>query len=147
MIPRASKLAREAHLRIIQQLGHDDLAHLPRQVISGVHGPERQIDGPDRQSKGVARVRSVLQSAHGQSLEGFYEEGLEDRGHGLHGDDGGDGATGDDPAVGDGYVRASGDAVHGGGSKDERGCGEMFGGWIRGWGGVCGYILFQNGNC
>ena len=146
MIPRTFKLAREAHLRIIQQLSHDDLAHLPRQVIIGVHGPERQIDGPDRQSKGVARVRSVLQSAHGQLLEGFYEEGLEDRGHGLHRDDGGDGATGDDPAVGDGYVRAGGDVVHDGVSGEERGRGEILGGWIRGWGGVCGYILFQNGN-
>ena len=128
MIPCAPKLAREAHLRIIQQLGHDDLAHLPRQVISGVRGPERQIDGPNRQSKGVARVRSVLQSAHRQSLEDFYEEGLQDRGHGLHGDNGGDGAAGDDPAMGDGYVRAGGDFVHDGGSGEERGRGEMFGG-------------------
>ena len=131
MEPLAAELRREAHLRILQQLGHDYLARLPRQDIPRVDGAERQRHGAYGQLDDVAaRGRPAAQDVGGQLDEGAAVEGVEDDGHGGHGDDErGDGAGGDDPAVGDGHVDAGGESVHDWGAGVE---GE--GRWWVGWG-------------
>lgn len=77
MIPLSLKLAREPPPpRILQQLRHDDLADLPRQVVARVDGPERQGDGADGELERVAGGRSVPEEAVGELDEGSREEGF-----------------------------------------------------------------------
>lgn len=129
MIPLGLELAREAPPpRILQQLRHDDLADLPRQVVARVDGPERQVDGADGQVERAARRRSVPEEAVGELDEGLLEEGFQGRGDGGRGEEGGEGADGDDPAVGEGDVCAGGDVVQDWGAGVEAGR-------VRGWDG------------
>ena len=111
MAPLAQELAREAHLRILQQLRHYDLANLPRQIIRRTHGVERQSDAAHGDAhRGAAGLGLVQDDAPGELHEGGLVEDLEERGHGLDGhDEGGDAARRDDPAMGHGGVRAGGE--------------------------------------
>lgn len=133
MIPLGLELAREPTSScILQQLRHDNLADLPRQVVARVDGPERQVDGADGQVERVARGRSVAEEAECELDEGALEEVFEGHGDGGGGKEGSEGADGDDPAVGESDVRAGGYVVQdwGAGVEDERSCsgGDMGGG-------------------
>ena len=112
MIPLGPELAREPPPpHILQQLRHDELADLPRQVVARVDGPERQGDGADGQLERVGRGRSAAEGVERELDEGLLEEGFQGRGDGWGGDEGGEGADGDNPAVGEGDVRAGGYVV------------------------------------
>ncbi len=100
------------------------------------------MHAPDGDVKRVARMRSPAEEVGGQLDERVVVKGLEDRGHGVHGDDErGDGARRDDPAVRDGDADAWGDVVHDGGPEEELG-----GRWQGGWRGVRVCVFFGAGD-